>query len=68
MTFEDFYAERLAAGLTDTAANRTLVQAAWDTALCAAAAACLDKGKIREGHACLDSISQLHTWAKPAQS
>ena len=63
MTFEDFYAERLAAGLTDTAANRTLCQAAWDTALCAASAACLDKGKIREGRECLDAISKLHTWA-----
>ena len=66
MSFEDFYTERLAAGMPDTAVNRSLCQAGWDTALCAASAACLDRGKIRDGRECLDSISTLHTWAKPS--
>ncbi len=64
MSFEEFYAERLAAGMPDHAVNRTLCQAAWDTAVCAASAACLDRGKIREGRECLEAISRLHTWEK----
>lgn len=66
MTFQDFYAERLAAGMPDTATNRSLCQAAWDTALCAASAACLDKGKMREPQAIHAAISNLHTWSAPS--
>lgn len=64
MTFQEFYRERLASGLSDNAVNYTLCQATWDTAICAASASCLDKGKIREGRQCLDAISNLHTWNK----
>ena len=62
MTFEDYFSRTTAAGRVN-ANSREICQQAWNAALCAAAAACLDKGKIRDGHACLQAISDLHTWA-----
>lgn len=62
MTFQEFYAERKAAGLPHGPQQHELAQAAWDAALCAASAACFERGKLKDAQSIHAGISNLHTW------
>ncbi len=64
MTFDEFWQERVMKGTPDTAVTRTLAQAAWDTALCAASAGCFDSGKLVQPVTIQQRISDLHSWVK----
>jgi hypothetical protein len=70
MTFEEFWADTYKGGLAGPAllAAEGIARSTWDAPLCAAQAACFDRGEIRPAGEIIDSISKLHTWVKPAQS
>lgn len=63
MTFQEYWQEQITRGMPAAPADKSAAMAAWDTAICSASAACLQRGKPADAHTIHAKISALHTWA-----
>lgn len=63
MTFEEFFADAVGRGMN--ADHRPAMLCAWDAALCAAAMASREQGRLKDALAIAAGISDLHSWCKP---
>ena len=66
MTFEQYFADAVGRGMNPD--HRPAMLCAWDAALCSAAMASREQGRLKDSLAIAAAISDLHSWVKPSSN